>query len=352
MCSLASVAGPEPLQRSRCLARALLVIFVSINGGCGSNSGVGNDADRPSVKVLYPYSGKGDRSYSDATFTGLFRAMQVVELEKLEVVPSDHDEAASILAGWLALPPERRELLIVASSSYADILAAGDWELGGHQLLVIDFAAPARPGLLSVAYRTFAPSFLAGLAAARVSASGKVAAIGGMDAADVNDFIFGFRAGVQQQGSQFVGPFYLASDASGFSQVAQARETALTLRAEQGVDVIFPVAGESGLGVIEAAHESDGALLAVGVDSDQSYLGPRVIIGSVVKHLDHIVFETILAAAAGTFAAGQLSLGLETSDSDFVSNVLFSERLGDLGDASREAALAAEATYLAGRAAP
>jgi basic membrane protein A len=297
------------------------------------------------VKILYPYAGKGDRSFSDLAFEGLFRAMQQVEVEKVESVPDDHDAAELIISSWLLAQPEERELIVVIGFSYADVFEQRDWELSGHSLLFVDGTAPMRQGLLSAAYRTFAPSYLAGLAGAHISTTKKLSAIGGMSAPPVNSFIDGFRAGAESGGAEFIRAGYLAEDATGFSMVPEARNEALSLVSLLGVDVILPVAGGSGLGVIEAAHESEGALLVAGVDSDQSYLGQKLVIGSVVKRIDRIVSKTIVAAAEGHFSSGALSLGIETGDTDFVINSHFAERINGVVALGREQALAAEAVY-------
>ena len=264
------------LRTGRCFVGALLIFTLAVSA-CGDE---GSSASPLSVKMLYTYTGKGDRSYNDLAYEGLFRAMQAVTFEKLEMVPADHDQAGEILSSWLAAEASAPDLIIVISSSYADIMTRRDWDLNGHRMLYLDYSAPPRDGLSSVTYRTFAPSFIGGVSAARVSVTGTCSALGGMPDPVVDEFIEGFRQGVEHLSGDFLGPFYLADDESGFSQSGPARELALELREESGVDVIFPVAGGSGLGVIEAAKETDQTLFALGVDVDQSYLGPGVIIGS------------------------------------------------------------------------
>jgi basic membrane protein A and related proteins len=335
------VVLPRPLSA---LTKTLNVLVLIAISGCGSTPDLGP----VSIKLLYPYAGKGDRSFSDLAFEGLFRAMQEFELSKEEVVPDNHEQASSVLCNWLEHGPSTRELIVVVGFSYADILSERNWDISGHSLLLIDYAAPSHPGLLSASYRTFAPSYLAGLASARVSKTRRVSAIGAMRAKAIDDFVDGFRSGAESEGSTFIGPYYLAEDAAGFSLTAEARETTLNLVSEHAVDVVFPVAGGAGLGVVEAAQESGGTLFTVGVDADQSYLAPRASIGSVVKRIDRIILDTIRAVADGGFAAGQLSLGLESGDTDFVLNPHFAEELSTVVGLGRDRSLAAESAYLLG----
>ena len=51
-----------------------------------------------------------------------------------------------------------------------------------------------------------------------------------------------------------------------------------------GVDVIFSAAGPSGLGVINAAKDSDA--LAIGVDSNQNHVQPGFVLTSMLKRVD------------------------------------------------------------------
>ncbi|MDD5224351.1 MAG: BMP family ABC transporter substrate-binding protein [bacterium] len=330
------------------MALFFVLSALAINCGNGSSSGPGNDSSSLlSVKMMYSYSGKGDRSYNDQAYLGLFSAMQAADFEKIEVAPETHDQAKEILSGWLSSEAKGLDLIIVAGSSYADIMDERGWDLNGHRMLFLDAEAPAREGLISVVYRTFAPSYLAGLCATRVSAARKCSAIGGMKSALVDEFIDGFHQGVESRGGGFLGPFYLASDESGFSLTNAAQDLALDLHWDNGVDVIFPVAGRSGLGVLEASQEFDSPFYVIGVDSDQSNLGPGVVLGSVVKRLDRVILETITEAVAGRFTAGPRLLGLDTLDTEFVLNPRIPDCQDIPGQYSVEA-LQAEAAYLSG----
>ena len=65
--------------------------------------------------------------------------------------------------------------------------------------------------------------------------------------------------------------------------------------------MVFQVAGGCGLGAISGAK--DKGVWAIGVDGDQSFLGPHVLT-SALKGVDSAVFLTIKALQDGTFAGG------------------------------------------------
>ena len=70
----------------------------------------------------------------------------------------------------------------------------------------------------------------------------------------------------------------------------------------KGSQVVFQVAGGCGLGALSAAADKD--VWGIGVDRDQSDLGPHILT-SAVKRVDTSVFDTIKAVQDGTFKGGE-----------------------------------------------
>ena len=68
-----------------------------------------------------------------------------------------------------------------------------------------------------------------------------------------------------------------------------------------GANIVFQVAGGCGLGVLDAAKEK--GVWGIGVDADQSYLGPQVLT-SAMKRVDTSVYSTIQQVLDGKFAGG------------------------------------------------
>lgn len=73
----------------------------------------------------------------------------------------------------------------------------------------------------------------------------------------------------------------------------------------QGCDILFQVAGGSGLGYIQAAKTA--GVYAIGVDADQAAVAPGTVITSALKKVDVAVFQTIRSVRLGTFKAGDNS---------------------------------------------
>ena len=95
---------------------------------------------------------------------------------------------------------------------------------------------------------------------------------------------------------------------NGYSQdwddQAKCKEVALDEIAA-GAGVVFQVAGGCGLGALDAAGER--RVWGIGVDADQSFLGPHVLT-SAVKRVDQAVLLTIRSVVDGTFKGGRNSI--------------------------------------------
>jgi basic membrane protein A len=90
-----------------------------------------------------------------------------------------------------------------------------------------------------------------------------------------------------------------------FESVEDGRTTGQSL-ADEGADIILPVAGPVGQGTAALAQER-GDLLVIGVDSDWFESVPQysdVVFTSVLKKIDASVYQTIELALAGGFEGG------------------------------------------------
>ncbi len=143
--------------------------------------------------------------------------------------------------------------------------------------------------------------YLVGYAAGLyVKASGgtAVGSVGGLKIPPVDRYIAGYQFGAKKADP---GITVLNDYSQDFVKQAKCKEKALN-QIGQGSTVEFQVAGQCGLGVLDAAHEKNG--FGIGVDADQGYLGPWVMT-SALKKVDVAVRSAILAAKGGTLKGGK-----------------------------------------------
>jgi basic membrane protein A and related proteins len=145
------------------------------------------------------------------------------------------------------------------------------------------------------------PSYLAGYLAALMERHrpGKdtIGAVGGYKIPTVDHFIAGYRAGARRATSRGT---TLIGYAGSFVNPAKCNAVARRQIA-RGAGVVFQVASSCGLGALDAAREE--GVWGIGVDIDQSSLGPHVLT-SALKRLDVAVFATVSALQRGTFRTG------------------------------------------------
>lgn len=162
-------------------------------------------------------------------------------------------------------------------------------------------------------YNTAQCGFLAGYLAAGYSTSGKVATYGGLDIAPVTIYMDGFWEGVQYYNKQKSKTVQVlgwsettqnGSFAGSFTDQTKGEQLATNFL-QQGADVIFPVAGGTGLGAAAAAQSSGGKDVVIWVDTDGVVSDPQyhsVLLSTATKNVADAVTTAVEGSAGGTFA--------------------------------------------------
>lgn len=151
----------------------------------------------------------------------------------------------------------------------------------------------------NVAAMSFAfeqPSYLAGIVAASVSKSGVIGCIGGTELPPVKSGFAAFVQGVYAMNPKArVVIAYLGN----WEDAGAGKEQALAQIA-RGVDVIYQNADAAGLGIFQAAKESNGIYI-IGSNSDQNHIAPSVTLGSVVIDLPNALMSIAREVKGGAF---------------------------------------------------
>jgi basic membrane protein A len=124
-----------------------------------------------------------------------------------------------------------------------------------------------------------------------------VGSIGGIKFGGVDRWIVGYRAGAKKA---VPGIATLNSYSNDFANPAKCRRAALSQIA-RGAGVVFQVAGACGLGALQAAKER--GVWGIGVDGDQSYLGPHILTSALLR-LDTSVYSAVDRLVRGQFTTG------------------------------------------------
>jgi basic membrane protein A len=149
--------------------------------------------------------------------------------------------------------------------------------------------------------------YIAGLQIKRHPYKGKqrVAAVGANKVPAIIHFLAGFRAGAKKANKNVKVDLVYANDPT-FQDQAKCKETTLNEIAK-GAGVVFEAAGQCGLGGLSAAKQKK--VWGIGVDADQSFLGPHILT-SATKKVDRAVYLAIKSEQDGTFKGGDAVYGL------------------------------------------
>ena len=169
-------------------------------------------------------------------------------------------------------------------------------------------------------FNTVQDGFLGGYLAAGMTKTGKVATFGGEDFGTVTIYMDGFWDGVQYYNSKhgthvpvlgWNEQTQKGSFTGDFTNQTKGQALTQTFISE-GADIIFPVAGNVGLGAAKAVQDADHAagsdkVNMFWVDTDGCTSAPQYctyFITSVTKGIVAAVSNAVLNAAKGSFAGG------------------------------------------------
>jgi basic membrane protein A len=145
--------------------------------------------------------------------------------------------------------------------------------------------------------------------AARKSKSGVLGFVGGMDIPLIHRFAVGYEEGARAARPDVqVIDNYVGVTGAAWNDPGKGKELALA-QYGKGADVIFAAAGNSGLGVFDAA-EQEGKFV-IGVDSNQNWVKPGFVLTSMVKRVDNAVYAIVGDLVAHRFRGGIHVYGLQ-----------------------------------------
>jgi len=302
----------------RSLAAILFAAFVLVLGvvavGCGDDeepaggSGADNsttETEKPAIKVglVTDIGGLNDRSFNQLANDGLERAKSELGVEG-RVLTSESD--ADYVPNLSTLAQQKFDLVIGVGFLMADSINTVSAKFPDTNFAIIDFpqagleAKPANVrGLL---FKENEAGYLAGYLAALVvkdkGGDQVLSSVGGQKIPPVDAYIAGYQAAAKEVTADVT---TLNDYSQDFVDQAKCKEIALNHIAE-GAQVVFQVAGQCGLGALDAAKEK--GVFGIGVDADQGYLGDHMLT-SAQKKVDVSVFETAKAVQDGAFKGGE-----------------------------------------------
>ena len=281
------------------------------DGGSGGDDAATEETSDFTVAMVTDVGGVDDKSFNQSAWEGIQQFGEENGLKKgddgFDYLQSTSDADYNTNLNNLI----RREFDVVFGIGF--LMEGAVKEIAEQQpdaqIAIIDAVVDA-PNVASVMFKEQEGAFLAGVAAALMTETGKVGFVGGMEIPVIERFEAGFLAGVEaadpavEVDVQYTGAF----------DKAELGKTTANLMYSAGADIVFHAAGGTGNGVFTEAKERKEAdpeanIWVIGVDADQYEEGQtgdaNVTMTSVLKRVDSAVINISDQAAAGEFPGGE-----------------------------------------------
>jgi basic membrane protein A len=281
---------------------------LALAAGCGGSSGSGTTTEsagnaKAFVVLVTDINQLNDHGFNQLAYQGLKRAQRELGIKGV-VYQSASSQA--YIPNLSQAARKKADLVISVGFDQANAIAKVAKQFPDTHFAIIDVSnadlagKPANvEGLIFKEQEAgYLAGYLAGLVEKRSGKQNTIGSVGGQKQPPVDRYIAGYQAGAQKADP---GVKLMNTYSQDWVDQAKCKQAALNQIAD-GADIVFQVAGGCGLGALDAAKEQ--SVWGIGVDADQSYLGPQVLT-SALKRVDTSVYATVQQVLAGKFAGGK-----------------------------------------------
>jgi basic membrane protein A len=302
------------MKRSAALLGVLVLLIAAGCGGGGKKSSANTTTattggSNMKVGLVTDIGGLNDRGFNHLSYLGLVRAQRELGIEQRVYQAKSTQDYVPNLSTFAR---NGNDLTIGVGFTEATAIDTVATNFPKSNFAIVDVDQTEEPhkppnllGLLFKEQETgYLVGYLAGLEEKRQPGKDVIGSVGGQKQPPVDRFIAGYQAGAKAADP---GITVLNNYSEDFADQAKCKQIALN-QIEQGAGAIFQVAGGCGLGALDAAKEK--GVWGIGVDADQSFLGPHILT-SAVKRVDTAVFDAIKLVVDGKFNGGNITFGLK-----------------------------------------
>src|SRR5437773_6062618 len=300
-------------------ALAYLVLAATVVAACGGNTAASPTPSAPASATATPkpiqvglvtdVGGLNDKSFNQAANTGRLNAEKDFGL-KTSVIESKKQE--DYVPNLTTFAQQNYDLVIAVGF----LMQNAAWKVAKQfpnvKFAIID-GAPADdagatqnlPNVANLFFKEQEAGYLVGVIAATMAKNkvGKathntLCSMGGIPIPPVDHYMAGYQDAIKTVDPSAT---ILIGYSNDFVDQQKGKEVGLN-HISKNCDILFQVAGGSGLGYIAAAKEK--GVYAIGVDADQKDAAPGTVITSALKRVNKAVFDTAKAVKDGKYTAG------------------------------------------------
>src|SRR5215210_2023826 len=206
----------------------------------------------PRIGIVFDIGGKDDKSFNSAAWEGVKMAARDFKIHVRDVEPG---EPSSIEPSMRILAERGYDLIIGVGFAQAPIMQNVARDYPNLKFAIIDGWVDT-PNVASLLFKEHEGSFLVGMIAGLMTKTNEIGFVGGMDIGLIHRFQGGY-----EQGARYANPqvqilvAYVGITDGAWNNPGKGKELAKA-QVESGADIIFHAAGNSGLGVFDAAVEA------------------------------------------------------------------------------------------------
>ncbi|CZR95803.1 Membrane lipoprotein TmpC precursor [Clostridioides difficile] len=240
---------------------------------------------RKTVGVLLDTENLNNESYNNNVLSALKRADKDFDIRiKLEKPKTSKNFKESLEK----LHKSEPDLIIAVGARFAELIKEDATKYPKQQFAIVDYAYKVQPAnVVSVSFQDNSTGYLAGLIAGKMTDTGKVGFIGGVEGSSRDKYESGFRKGLKTSNKNAE---LLVKYSNVFENPESARTIAKEMR-DSDRDVVFSVTEDDSKRAIQVARENGGQVIAI--NKDQYDMAPNNVISSIVKDVEQPVYELI-----------------------------------------------------------
>ncbi len=280
---------------------------------CGSSTS-SPPAKQYKVGLVTDIGGLNDKSFNHLAYVGLQKAITDLSVKGDVTESKSGDDYVPNLTNFAS---KGYDLVIGVGFLMAEAIGTVSGQFPNIHFAIIDGAGTDAKGndlkhanVQSLFFSEQDAGALVGVVAGMLEKQGKakknahvIGAVGGISIPPVNHYIAGYKwaATMEDPGIKvLIGYSNDFVDPAKCKGVAQGQISAKA-------DILFQVAGQCGLGVLQAAGQN--SVYSIGVDADQKDSDPSVIL-SALKKVDVATYTAIKGVVNGQFKAGALTFNV------------------------------------------
>jgi basic membrane protein A and related proteins len=298
-------------------AAAASVVFAACGGASNAASTSSSTAGKFLGCMVTDTGGINDKSFNQSAWEGMQEAAKADPNVTVKYLQSTTQ--SDYVPNINTFVSEKCGIIVTVGYLMAQATKEAAEKNPSQKFAIVDYAYnPPLKNVDALVFDTVQDGFLGGYLAAGMTKTGKVATFGGLEIPTVTIYMDGFWDGVEYYNKQHHTNVQVlgwneetqrGSFTGDFTDQTKGQTITRTFISE-GADIIFPVAGNVGLGAAKAVQDADrqgGKVAMEWVDTDGCVSAAnycKFFITSVTKGIQAAVKHAVTTAQEGAFTGG------------------------------------------------